>query len=81
MTMDILDTISLNNKEFDALDNLILETVQKNDSISTYRLTKTIGLSWSTINLHCHKLEAKRFIYHVIETNMFKRSHLWSAVG
>ncbi len=47
----------------DDIDELIVSTLgQKDEPMSTYKIAKQTGLSWSTINTHCYKLKSLHVI-------------------
>lgn len=78
--MDKLDTLRFRNKELDSIDDCILDNIVKHGTISTYRLSKLIDVSWSTIYTHCYKMAAKGILSPKTVTKMFKKSIVWSII-
>lgn len=76
--MNKLDTLRFRNKGLDSIDDCILDNIVKHGTINTYRLSKLIDVSWSTIYTHCYKLAAKGILKHKIDTKMFKKTIIWS---
>ena len=43
-----------------SIDELTLKVLRDNKKpMTTYEIAKKLGISWSTANIHCHKLKAE----------------------
>ena len=67
----------------DEIDDLILKKLEEaKGSLSTYKLAKVTNISWSTINIHCYKLEAQGKIKSELETKQIgsRKKRIWTLV-
>ncbi len=43
-----------------SIDELTISVLKKHKKpMTTYEIAKALGISWSTANIHCHKLKAE----------------------
>lgn len=55
-----------------SVDEFIIKTLKRSkEPLSTYSIAKHIGISWSTANTHCYKLQSMGIMRREI-----KRSHI-----
>lgn len=67
----------------DEIDQLILKKLEEaKGSVSTYKLAKVTNISWSTINIHCYKLEAQGKIMSKLETKQIgsRKKRIWTLI-
>ncbi|MCK5299587.1 MAG: HTH domain-containing protein [Candidatus Aenigmarchaeota archaeon] len=67
----------------DEIDQLVLKKLEEGkEPISTYKLAKITNISWSTINIHCYKLEAMGKIKSRLETKQIgsRKKRVWNLV-
>ncbi len=47
-------------KDLKSIDELTIYVLKKHRKpMTTYEIAKALGISWSTANIHCHKLKAE----------------------
>jgi len=60
------------------IDRLIIKILKEEGKpISTYMLTKKIGISWATVNIHCHKLMSAGKISGEMRESISGRKMFW----
>ena len=67
----------------DEIDQLLLKKLEEaKGSVSTYKLAKVTNISWSTINIHCYKLEAQGKIMSKLETKQIgsRKKRIWTLI-
>jgi DNA-binding Lrp family transcriptional regulator len=67
----------------DEIDQLILKKLEEaSEPVSTYKLAKVTNISWSTINIHCYKLESMGKIKSELETKQIgsRKKRIWKIV-
>ena len=70
----------MTEEKIDELDNLILGGIKRSQDkgINTYRLSKDLGICWSTVNVRCYHMQALGILTSEFKTNILRRrERIW----
>ena len=62
-----------------AVDEKIIEVLNKHKSLTTYQLAQKVGVSWATVNIHCYKLLSKGMLKVNHESSLSGKRSIWSS--
>ncbi len=78
-----LTTKKMEDEELDRIDELVIDILTKSDKpLTTYKIAKEAGVSWSTVNIHCYRLKSMDMLREEVVNHEHGRKRIyWELVG